>query len=101
MRIASFVLAAVFSLVAVVAVYTTVPGWVGTVAIVAAGPFLVLGFAEQYRRQERVEPQLDDEQRFTVRRMKEEGNTQLAIQQVRLWLRGVSQEDAARIVRGV
>lgn len=101
MLIVSFVLAAVFSLVAVVAVYTAVPGWVGTVAIVAAGLFLVLGFAEQYRRQERVKPQLDDEQRLTVRRMKEEGNTQLAIQQVQLWLRGVSQEDAARIVRGV
>lgn len=99
MRIVSFVLAAVFSLVAVVAVYTSLPGWVGTAAIVAAGVFLVLGFYEQYTLREEVAPMLDDEQRATVQRMKGEGNFQLAVQQVQLWFRGASPEDAARIVR--
>lgn len=99
MRIVSFVLAAVFSLVAVVAVYTSLPGWAGTAAIVAAGLFLVLGFYEQYKLREEVAPTLDDEERATVQRMKDEGNFQLAVQQVQLWFRGTSPEDAARIVR--
>lgn len=99
MRIVSFALAAVFSIVAVVAVYTTLPGWVGTVAIVAAGLFLVLGFYEQYKRREVVAPELDDEQRATVNRMKNEGNFHLAVQQVQLWFRNTTPEDAARIVR--
>ena len=99
MRIVSFALAAVFSIIAVVAVYTTLPGWVGTAAIVAAGLFLVLGFYEQYKRQEDVAPELDDEQRATVQRMKAEGNFQLAVQQVQLWFRGTTPEDAARLVR--
>ena len=71
----------------------------GTAAIVAAGLFLVLGFYEQYKRQEDVAPELDDEQRATVQRMKAEGNFQLAVQQVQLWFRGATTEDAARIVR--
>ena len=99
MRIVSFALAAVFSIVAVVAVYTTLPGWVGTVAIVVAGLFLVLGFYEQYKRREVVAPELDDEQRATVNRMKAEGNFHLAVQQVQLWFRNTTPEDAARIVR--
>ena len=99
MRIVSFALAAVFSIVAVVAVYTTLPGWVGTAAIVAAGLFLVLGFYEQYTRREEIAPELDDEQRATVNRMKAEGNFQLAVQQVQLWFRNTAPEDAARIVR--
>ena len=99
MRIVSFALAAVFSIVAVVAVYTTLPGWVGTAAIVAAGLFLVLGFYEQYKLREDVAPELDDEQRATVQRMKAEGNFQLAVQQVQLWFRGTTPEDAARLVR--
>ena len=99
MRIVSFALAAVFSIVAVVAVYTTLPGWVGTAAIVAAGLFLVLGFYEQYKRQEDVAPELDSEQRATVQRMKAEGNFQLAVQQVQLWFRGTTPEDATRLVR--
>ena len=99
MRIVSFALAAVFSIVAVVAVYTTLPGWVGTAAIVAAGLFLVLGFYEQYKLREDVAPELDDEQRATVQRMKAEGNFQLAVQQVQLWFRGTTPEDATRLVR--
>lgn len=99
MRIVSFVLAAVFSVVAVAAVYTTLPGWVGTVAILAGGLFLLLGFYEQYKLREEVEPELDSEQRATVQRIKSEGNFQLAVQQVQLWFRGTTPEDAARIVR--
>ena len=99
MRIVSFALAAVFSLVAVAAVSTSLPGWAGTAAIVAAGLCLVLGFYEQYKAREEEIPELNAEQRETVQRMKAEGNVQLAVQQVQLWFRVATPEDAARIVR--
>ena len=99
MRIVSFALAAMFSLIAVAAVYTSLPGWAGTAAIVAAGLFLVLGFYEQYKAREEEIPELNAEQRETVQRMKAEGNVQLAVQQVQLWFRAATPEDAARIVR--
>lgn len=99
MRILSFVLAAVFSIAAVVTAYTAIPGWVGTASIVLAGLFLVIGFYEQYKMRDHEPPVLDDEQRDTIKRIKDEGNFQLAVQQVQMWFRGTSQEDATRIVR--
>ena len=99
MRILSFVLAAVFSIAAVVTAYTAIPGWVGTASIVLAGLFLVLGFYEQYKMRDHEPPVLDDEQRDTIQRIKDEGNFQLAVQHVQMWFRGTSQEDATRIVR--
>lgn len=106
MRILYFALAAVLSLVAVFlatvgSADAGVPGWVGSVSIVLAGMFLLLGFYEQYKRQEEPSLELDAEQRQTVKRMKDEGNFQLAVKQVQMWKRGCSQEDAARVVRDV
>lgn len=103
MRILYFILAAVFSLGAVFLAYvdTAAPGWVGTAAIVLAAMFLVLGFYEQYKRQEVPSLELDAQQRATIQRMKDEGNFQLAVKQVQMWKRGASQEDAARVVRDV
>lgn len=102
MRILYFSLAAVFSLVAVLDAYVNFdPAWLGKVSIVVAAMFLVLGFYEQYKRQEEPSLELDAEERATIKRMKDEGNHQLAIQQVQMWKRHASPEDAARIVRDV
>ncbi|WP_242648351.1 hypothetical protein [Corynebacterium sp. Marseille-P4321] len=103
MRILCFVVAGIFSLVAVYFAYveTAAPDWVGGVAIVVAGLFLVLGFYEQYKRQEEPSLELDAEERETIKRMKKEGDFQLAVKQVQMWKRHASAEDAARIVRDV
>lgn len=103
MRILYFGAAAVFSLAAVFFAYTetAAPGWVGIAAIVLAGVFLVLGLYEHYKRQETPSLELDDEERATIKRMKQEGDFQLAVKQVQMWKRYASPEDAARIVREV
>lgn len=101
MRYLAFGLAAVLSVVAIVGQWMAWPSAVTVSAIVVAGTFLVLGLWDAARRAELEPKELDEEQQATIRRMKSEGNTQLAIQQVQLWLRNTSQEEAAAIVRGV
>lgn len=101
MRIFALTLGAVFSLVAIAAQWFEWPRSVGVCAIMLAGLFLAWGLYDVATAQGDKPVALDDEQLATVRRMKQEGNTQLAIQQVQLWFRNTSPEDAARIVRAV
>lgn len=103
MRFVYFILAAAFSVVAVLAANSleSAPSWVGTTSLLLGGLFLVLGFYEMYKRREEPVLELDDEERATIKRMKDEGNFQLAVRQVQMWKRGVSQDDAARLVRQV
>ncbi len=101
MRFVYFLLAAVFSAVAVVAANSvdSAPAWIGGTSLLLGGIFLVLGFYEMYKRREEPSLKLDEEERETIRRMKDEGNFQLAVRQVQMWKRGASPEDAARVVR--
>lgn len=101
MRYLAFTLAAVCSVAAIAGPWL---GWSRPVTIAAlalAGACLAWAFWDAARNAPAEEKELDEEQRATVRRMKSEGNTQLAIQQVQLWFRNTSQEEAAAIVRGV
>ncbi|MCT1628813.1 hypothetical protein M3B04_07650 [Corynebacterium sanguinis] len=99
MRTLWFVFAAVFSLVALAGSWFALPGWVSVVAIILADVFLLLGFYDTF--QNRVEEPIafDEVQEETIRQMKAEGNTSLAIRQVQMWFRYASAEDAARAVR--
>lgn len=100
MRYLAFTLATVFSLAAIAGQWF---GWSRPVtigALVLAGAFLAWGFWDAAQKAPAEDKELDEQQRATIRRMKSEGNTQLAIQQVQLWFRNTSQEEAAAIVRG-
>ncbi|MCT1882427.1 hypothetical protein M3A76_05120 [Corynebacterium sanguinis] len=99
MRTLWFVLAAAFSLVAVGANWLDLPRPAALASIAAAAVFLVLGFRETYRNRVQGPVELDAEQEETIRQMKAEGNTSLAIRQVQMWFRYASAEDAARAVR--
>jgi len=101
MRVIAFSLAAVFSFVGIAAQWFGWPRTVGVCGIILAGLFLAWGFYDVATARTDEPIELDAEQRATVRRMKKEGNTHLAIQQVQLWFRNTSPEDAARIVRAV
>ena len=101
MRNLAFILAGVLSLLAVVVGPLGWPRWVAIAALAVAFVFLALGFADKARNLEAKPKVLDGEQRATIARMKSEGNTPLAIQQVQLWFRNTSPEEAARIVREV
>ena len=99
MRTLSFVLAALFSVLALAGSWLSLPGWVSVVAIAAAGVFLLLGFYVSVKDRVAQPIVLDDAQETTIRRMKAEGNTSLAVRQVQMWFRYASAEDAARVVR--
>lgn len=101
MQAASLVLAAVFSLVAIVSVFLDFATWISIVALAAAALFLFLGLAEKYRQMEDTPIELDDEQRATIKQMKKEGNVDLAVRQVQMWFRNTSYEEAAAVVREV
>ncbi|QPK82851.1 hypothetical protein G7Y29_08250 [Corynebacterium qintianiae] len=101
MRTLWFALAAFFSLVALAGNWLSLAGWVSVLAIVLAGLFLLLGFYEQFKNRVEEPIALDGEQEATIRRMKAEGNTPLAVRQVQMWFRYASAEDAARVVRGL
>lgn len=101
MRNAIFIIAAVFCLVAIFGPGMGVPREVIGASLVLAAAFLGWGFYYQAQNREQKPIVLDDEQRATIKRMKDEGNHQLAIQQVQLWFRDPPAEEAARIVREV
>lgn len=99
MRTLWFVLAALFSLLALAGSWLSLSGWVSVVSIALAGVFLLLGFYRTYTERVDEPVVLDAEQEETIRRMKAEGNYPLAVRQVQMWFRYASAEDAARIVR--
>ena len=99
MRYLAFTLATVLSVVAIAGQWLGWPRGVTVAAVIAAGACLVWGFAASAKGREPVPKELDDEQRATIRRMREEGNTPLAVQQVQLWFRNTTPEEAAAIVR--
>lgn len=101
MRYVAFILAAVFSLAAIAGQWLGWPQSINIPVILLAGACLVWGFFDIYSKQEAKPIELDDAQRATIKRMKEEGNHQLAIQQVQMWFRNPPAEEAARIVREV
>ncbi|QYH19347.1 hypothetical protein JKI95_09490 [Corynebacterium aquatimens] len=101
MRYFAFTVAAAFCLVAIAGTWL---GWalpIRLIAIFAAGMFLTWGFYDVYSKQEQEPIVLDDEKKATIKRLKSEGKTHVAVQQVQLWFRNCSQEEAARIVREV
>lgn len=99
MRTFSFALAALFSVLALAGNWLSLSGWVSMAAIIAAGGFLLLGFYASVKDRVAQPIVLDDAQETTIRRMKAEGNTPLAVRQVQMWFRYASAEDAARVVR--
>ena len=99
MGILSYILAVVFSLVGVGASWFGWPRWVGICAILLAALFLILGLYNSYTKREIPPAELDEEQRATIRKMKSEGNTGMAIRQVQLWFRQIDPQEAARLVR--
>lgn len=101
MRYLAFIVAAVFSIVAIAGQWMGLSRSVAIVAIIVAGVFLLWGFYDVASKQEPKPIVLDAEQRATIKRMKDEGNHQLAIQQVQMWFRNPPAEEAARIVREV
>lgn len=101
MRYLAFIVAAVFSVVAIAGQWMGLPRGIAITAVIVAGAFLLWGFYDVASKQEPKPIVLDSEQRATIKRMKAEGNHQLAIQQVQLWFRNPPAEEAARIVREV
>ncbi|GAB3082387.1 hypothetical protein [Corynebacterium aquatimens] len=99
MQVISLIVGAVFSLVAIIAVFLDQPAWVPLAALAVAGIALFIGLRERFRSMEAKPKTLDSEQKATVKRMKDEGNEAGAIRQVQLWFRNTSHEEAARIVR--
>ncbi|MCP1386896.1 hypothetical protein M5J20_01600 [Corynebacterium sp. TA-R-1] len=99
MRYLAFILAAVFSSAAIAGVWLDWPLSIRMVSILAAGAFLIWGFYDVYSKQEPEPIVLDDEKKETIKRLKGEGKTHVAVQQVQLWFRNCSQDEAARIVR--
>ena len=101
MRYFAFIVAAVFSIVAIAGVWLGWPMSIRLAAILVAGAFLLWGFYDVYSKQEQEPIVLDDEKKATIKRLKSEGKTHVAIQQVQLWFRNCTPEEAARIVREV
>ncbi|WP_167457387.1 hypothetical protein [Corynebacterium gottingense] len=101
MRFFLLVLAAVMSLVAVVASLFAWPSWVGAAAIVIAGGALACALYMKYQDMGAPDLSLDPEQRTTILRMIREGNEDGAVRQVQLWKRDATPADASRIVREV
>lgn len=99
MQVISLVIGAVFSVVAIAAVFLGWPAWVPLAALAVAGIALFFGLKERFKAWEEQPKELDDEQIATVKRMKGEGNEDLAIRQVQLWFRNTSYDEAARIIR--
>lgn len=101
MRNVIWFIAAIFCLVAIAGQWSGLPREIAGAALVLAAAFLGWGFYDKASKQEPKPIVLDEEQRATIKRMKEEGNHQLAIQQVQMWFRNPPAEEAARIVREV
>ena len=101
MRNLVFILAGALSLVAVLTAPLGWPRWVAIAALAVAFVLLVVGFRDKARTMEAKPKVLDADQRATISRMKSEGNTPMAVQQVQLWFRNTTPEEAARIVAEV
>ncbi len=99
MRILYFMIATVFTLLALVANWFNGPGWVTWAALIPAGFFLILGFMKTVEEKKPKEFELSEQQKDTLRELKAEGNESGAIRQVLMWERYASNEDAQRIVR--
>ncbi|MHA2789566.1 hypothetical protein ACXZ66_10520 [Corynebacterium sp. S7] len=99
MRILYFVLAAVFTIAALVLTWTGASTWLAWVALAAAAVFLVLGLMKKASEMEPEKLELTEDQKNTLRQMKREGNESGAIRQVHMWFRYASAEDAQRLVR--
>ena len=99
MRHVRLFLAAALSILAVGAPMVPLPAWVGPTAIVAAALMLVMWVVLQYRRRAAPDLALSDDQRDAIAQIKQAGEIETAVQQVQLWKRDASREDAVRIVR--
>ncbi|STC68635.1 hypothetical protein [Corynebacterium pilosum] len=99
MRVLYFILATLFTLIALGANWFGGPGWMLWVSLILAAIFLILGFMKMAEEKPPREFVLSDEQKETLRGLKAEGNESGAIRQLMLWDRYASNEDAQRIVR--
>ena len=93
--------AAVFSVMAIIGVYTDLPSWVSIISLVIAGVCLLLWLRSKYLAMEDTPIELDDEQRATIRRMKAEGKHDTAVRQIQLWFRNTSYDEAAAVMREI
>ncbi|MGD7002060.1 hypothetical protein [Corynebacterium halotolerans] len=98
MRGLYFGLAVLFCVVALILNVVDVAAILGIIAIVVAGIFLVLGLRVTAARREPARVELDAEQEQTIRAMVAEGRDSAAINQVQLWFRGVTPEQARTAV---
>lgn len=101
MQTAALIIAALFSVVAIVAAAFDTSTWISVASLVAAAFFLFLALQQKYQNMESEPVELDAEQRKTIKRMKSEGNFELAVKQVQMWFRNTSHDDAAAVVREV
>lgn len=101
MQAASLFIAAVFSLIAIVAAFLDLSTWISVVSLAAAALFLFFGLREKFLDMEDTPIELDAEQRATIKRMKAEGDHDLAARQIQMWFRNTSYDDAAAVMREV
>lgn len=97
----SLALAAVFSVIAIAAVFLDLPRTVSAVALGGAAAALFIWLRGKFNAMEDQPIELDDEQRETIARMKSEGNHDLAARQIQMWFRNTSYDKAAEVMRGV
>lgn len=95
----AFGLAAVFSIVAILAEFLGSPGWTTTAAMVIAGLALVAGFVLRTGDAEPEPIVLTDERRDVLLAKRDEGDTAGAVAQLRMWYPRATPEEAARMVR--
>lgn len=101
MRSVSFGLSALFCILAIVLVLTGQPRWMGLIVILLAGVCLFYGLYLTYQNKETGPIELDDDQRRTIQDLLAEGKFGTAVNQVKLWHRHASTEEAQRIVRAL
>lgn len=94
-----FLMATLFTLLALAANWFQGPAWVLWVSLIIAAIFLILGFIKTAEEKQPQEFVLTEEQKNTLRDLKAEGNESGAIRQVLMWDRYASNEDAQRIVK--
>ncbi|QNE90027.1 hypothetical protein H0194_03120 [Corynebacterium incognita] len=101
MRQGIFVLSALFCILAIVLVLTGQPRWMGLIVLLLAGACLAAGLYLQYRQGASESPELDERQRAVISDLLAEGKYGTAVNQVKLWKRNVSREQAESIVRAL
>ena len=95
----AFVLAAVFSVVAILSEFLGSPQWTTNYSMVIAAIGLIIGFAIRAGDQQPKPIVLTDERRDILKAKRDEGDTTGAIAQLRMWYPQATPDKAGRIVR--